>query len=215
VKVLLADDHPLFLDGLRTLLTSHGIEVLGAARDGIEAIEMARALKPELILMDIRMPRMDGVTAMRRIQAELPDTRIVMLTMLAGDDHLFTAMKSGACGYLLKTQDTDEFLSLLREAAEGAVVLSPGLATRILHEFGRTPAAGAGPVEPEGRPLLSQREIEVLALVAQGLTYKEVGARLFLTERTIKYHMGEIVARLNMANREEAVRYARRTGLVG
>ena len=208
MKVLLVDDHPLFLDGLRNLLVSRGFQVLGTARDGLEAVEKARALRPDLILMDIQMPQLDGLAAVRLIKAELPEIKIVMLTMSADDENLFEAIKSGACGYVLKTQASDEFFALLEDVARGEAVLSPGLSARVLREFGRLPAA-----EKERRGLLSEREKQVLTLVAQGLTYKEVGAKLFLSERTIKYHMGEIIARLHLENRAQVIEYARRAGL--
>ena len=214
MKVLLVDDHPLFLDGLKNLLTSRGVQVVGCARDGLEALDKARTLHPEVILMDIHMPQLDGLAALRLIKAELPDIRIVMLTMSAEDEDLFEAIKSGACGYLLKTQDTDEFFVLLQDVARGEVALSPGLAARILSEFGRQAGAALAVEDKEQRVSLSPREIEVLTLVARGLTYKEVGAKLCLAERTIKYHMGEIVARLHLENRAQVVEYARRTGLV-
>lgn len=210
MRVLLADDHPLFIEGLRSLLASHGIDVVGTARNGLEAIEGARALHPDVILMDIKMPRMDGLAAMRLIKAEIPELKIVMLTMSAEDEDLFQAIKSGASGYLLKTQETDEFFTLLQDVAGGGVVFSPGIASRILQEF-------THPTSPERPPAasLSARETQVLRLVAQGLTYKEAGARLFITERTIKYHMGQIVERLHLANRAQAIEYARRAGLIG
>ena len=214
MKLLLADDHPLFLDGLRNLPDAHGFEVVGSAREGLEAVEKARALCPDVILMDIHMPRLDGLAALRRIKAELPAVRIVMLTMAVDDEHLFEAIRDGAFGYLLKTQDTDEFLALLAEVARGEAALSPGLAARILEEFGRQPASLSA-VETAPPPSLSKREIEVLTLVAQGLTYKEAGARLFVAERTIKYHMGEIVRRLHLRNRAQVIEYARRSGLAG
>ncbi len=210
MKVLLADDHPLFVLGLRNLLVSRGIEVLGMARDGLEAVEKARALRPEVILLDIQMPRLDGLAALRLIKAALPEAKVVMLTASADDQPLFEAIKSGACGYLLKTQDTEEFFELLQDVARGEAALSPGLASRVLHEFGRLPAS-----EKQRPAGLSEREIQVLTLVAQGLTYKEVGAKLFLTERTIKYHMGEIVARLHMENRAQVLEYARSAGFTG
>lgn len=214
MKVLLADDHPLFLDGMRNLLKAHGVEVAGTARDGRDAVEQARALRPDLVLMDVQMPRMDGVAALRLIKAELPDTRVVMLTMSTEDSHLFEAIKAGASGYLLKTQDTNQFFSLLDEVQRGEIALSPGLATRILHEFKKDSAlARAASIDPAAATL-SPREVEVLTQVAQGLTYKEVGARLFLAERTIKYHMGEIVRRLQVMSRDGAIEFARRSGLV-
>jgi DNA-binding NarL/FixJ family response regulator len=212
MRVLLADDHPLFLDGLEDLLAANGFEVAGTARDGLEAIEKARALRPDAILMDIRMPRLDGLAAMRAIKAELPEVKIVMLTISEADDDLFEAVKSGASGYLLKSQSAEELLSLMRGVEQGEAVFSPGLAARILQEFGRQANA-----LDEKRPSagLSEREHEVLALIAQGLKYKEVAAKLFLSERTIKYHMGQILDRLHLKNRAQAVEYARRTGLKG
>lgn len=214
MKILLADDHPLFLEGLSNLLEAHGLEVVGTARDGLEALEKARTLRPDLILMDINMPRVDGLAATRLIKAEMPSTKVVMLTMSAEDENLFDAIKSGASGYLLKSQETERFFAQLNEAARGEIVLSPGLAARIVQEFARGTAAQ--PTVAQGAPVatLSVRHRQVLTLVATGLTYKEVAAKLFLTERTIKYHMGEIVQRLQMENRTQVIEYARRTGLV-
>jgi DNA-binding NarL/FixJ family response regulator len=214
VKILLADDHPLFLDGLRNLLTAKGFEVVGTARDGLEALEQARTARPDLILMDITMPRVDGLAATRLIKAEMPDVKIVVLTMSADDENLFDAIKSGACGYLLKSQETDEIFAHLTDATRGEMVLSPGLAERIVQEFAREQRAKPGISQREPTKALSVRQRQVLTLVAQGLTYKEVGAKLHLTERTIKYHMGEIVQRLQMDNRAQVIEYARRTGLV-
>ena len=214
MKVLLVDDHPLFLAGLRNLLTAHGVEVLGTARDGLEALEQARALQPEVILLDIQMPQLDGLAALRLIKAELPEIKVVMLTMSAEDEDLFEAIKSGACGYLLKTQDTDEFFVLLPGCGrwQGGAFAGSGRSG-----VARIRAAGAcrSIAEDKARHArLSPREIEVLTLVAHGLTYKEVGAKLCLTERTIKYHMGEIVRRLHVENRAQVIEYARQTGLV-
>jgi DNA-binding NarL/FixJ family response regulator len=214
MKVLLADDHPLFLDGLRNLLTARGIAVVGTARDGLEALEQARALRPDVVLMDIHMPRLNGLAALRMIKAELADTRIVMLTMSAEDDELFEAVAAGASGYLLKTQDTDQVFALLQDVERGEVALSPGLASRVLNEFRRRATLPPGVEEKHPAASLSLRETQVLTLVAQGLTYKEVGAKLNLSERTIKYHMGEIVGRLHLASRAEAIDYARRAGMV-
>jgi DNA-binding NarL/FixJ family response regulator len=212
MRILLADDHPLFLDGLEDLLGSNGFEIAGTARDGLEAIEKARALHPDAILMDIRMPRLDGLAAVRAIVAELPEVKIVMLSISEADEDLFEAVKSGASGYLLKSQSADELLALLRGMERGEAALSPGLAARILQEFGRQASALA---EKRASAGLSEREREVLALVAQGLKYKEVAAKLFLSERTIKYHMGQILERLHLKNRAQGVEYARRAGLAG
>ncbi len=211
MRILLADDHPLFLDGLKNLLTTRGFEVLGTARDGIEALEKARALKPDVILMDIQMPHLDGLAATRLVKTEQPNVKIVMLTMSENDEDLFEAIKSGACGYLLKAEDTDKFFELLSGLMQGEVPLSPGLASRVLKEFARQGGV-SGSVEEavEKEEALTPRQIEVLTLVAQGLTYKEVGAKLFITERTVKYHMGEIVERLHLENRRQVIEYANR-----
>ena len=214
MKVLLVDDHPLFLEGMRLMLASHGFQVVGTARDGLQAIEKARALHPDIVLMDVQMPRLDGLAALRVIRAEQPDIKVLMLTVSAEDEDLFEALKSGASGYLLKTQDTNEFLALLNDAQRGGMALSPGLASRILREFQREPNAARVGGQKDLADSLSARQTEVLTLVAQGLTYKEVGAKLLLTERTIKYHMAEIVARLHMENRDQVLEFARRTGLI-
>jgi DNA-binding NarL/FixJ family response regulator len=212
MRVLLADDHPLFLDGLEDLLASNGFEIAGTARDGLDAIEKARALGPDAILMDIRMPRLDGLAAVRAIKAEMPGVKIAMLTISEADDDLFEAVKSGASGYLLKSQSAEELLALLRGVESGEAVFSPGLAARILQEFGRQASA----LEEKRRTAgLSEREREVLTLIARGLKYKEVAAKLFLSERTIKYHMGQILERLHLKNRAQVVEYARSTGWPG
>ncbi len=212
MKVLLADDHPLFLDGLEDLLVAHGFEVQGVAHDGLEAVEKARALHPEVLLMDIRMPRLDGLAALRAIKAELPEIQVIMLTISEADDDLFEAIKTGASGYLLKSQSAEELLALMRRVECGEAVFSPGLAARILQEFGRQASA----LEDKHRTAdLSEREREVLTLIAQGLKYKEAAAKLFLSERTIKYHMGQILKRLHLKNRAQVVDYVRRTGLAG
>ncbi len=213
MRILLADDHPIFLEGLRNLLLANGFDVVGTARDGLEALDQARTHRPDVIFMDISMPKLDGLAALRQIKAEMPESKVIMLTMSAADEHLFEAIRSGASGYLLKTEDTDRVFSLLRDVGSGGAVLSPGLTARILDEFGRLPgvAAPIGKSEESGK--LSVREAQVLTLVAEGLTYKEVGERLFVTERTIKYHMGQIVERLHLKNRVQVVEYARRLGL--
>lgn len=210
MKVILVDDHPLFLEGLKNLLIIRGIDVVGTACDGWEAIEKAAALLPDVILMDIVMPGCDGLAATRVIKAQQPNIKVVMLTMSETDEDLFSAIKSGASGYLLKTGDTDKFFKLLEGLMRGEVPLSPGLAARVLGEFAqRTNAAGSVELgEKAGKPLTS-RQIQVLTLVAQGLTYKEIGSKLFLSERTIKYHMGEIIERLHLDNRRQVIDYAR------
>lgn len=210
MNVLLVDDHHLLLEGLQNLLAAHGVPVVGLAHDGLEAIELARATRPDVILMDIRMPRCDGLEATRRIRAEWPAARIVILTTSTEDADLFEAVKSGACGYLLKSMNADELGECLHGAQEGVPPFSPGLAAKVLGEYARL--AGQQPA-PAGEAKLTLRQREVLALVAEGLTYKEVGARLNLSPRTIKYHMSEIMAQLHLEHRAQVLAYAGRLGL--
>ncbi len=198
MKILLADDHPLFLDGIEKLLTLRGLEVVGSACDGMDALKKARLLKPEVILMDIQMPRLDGLMATRLIKAEQPDIKIVMLTMSENDQDLFEAIKCGACGYLLKSDKTEKFFDLFLGLMQGEVPLSPGLAGRVLSEFALQGKERRAETDNRSKPTdkdgyLTPRQMNVLSLVARGLTYKEVGAKLFLAEQTIKYHMGEII----------------------
>lgn len=223
MKVLLVDDNRLMLEGLQNLLEAHNIEVAGVAVNGLQSIEWARELKPDVILMDIRMPRCDGLTATRLIRAEMPEARIVILTTSTEDDDLFESVKSGACGYLLKSIDTDELVEALEQARQGTPPFSPGLATKLLNEFVRVSNAkepislknSAETAKPKSASLLTPRQIEVLKLVADGLSYKEVGTRLFLSERTIKYHMAEIMNRLHLENRAQVLAFAGSMGLTG
>jgi DNA-binding NarL/FixJ family response regulator len=219
-RVLLVDDHPLFLEGLANLVTGRGLTVVGAASDGLEAQEKARALRPDVILMDIEMPHCGGLEATRRIKAELPETKIIMLTVSGEEWHLFDALQSGASGYLLKSLEASELTSLLEELLRGEVSISPSLANKMLEAFTRHKAP---PAQPPGlhpaseRPLsaepaeLTARQAQILRLVAEGMQYKQVALQLGLTEITIKYHMGEILARLHLASRREAIRYWQET----
>jgi DNA-binding NarL/FixJ family response regulator len=217
VKILLVDDHPLFLEGIQNLLTARGFQVVGTAGDGLEALAKARALRPDLILMDVQMPRCDGLAATRMIKAEMPDVKIVMLTVSEDDADLFEAVKSGACGYLLKNLDARMFFDLLSRVMQGEAPLAPGMTMKILTEFARQ--AGGGPVtapkESQAAPALSSRQMEILTLAARGLTYKEVGEALCLSERTVKYHVGEILKRLHLKNRVQLIAYAVQMGWVG
>lgn len=214
LRILLVDDNRLMLEGLSNLLVAHGIEVLGIAGDGLEAIELAQTLHPDLILMDIRMPRCDGLEATRRIKARQPEVQIVMLTTSLEDDDLFESIKSGASGYLIKSMSGKVFIEALYGLDQGIPPFSPGLAARLLNEFARL-AAGEGRQTEKQEKLsqLSERETEVLRLVASGLTYKEVGNRLSLSERTVRYHMAEIMARLHLEHRSQLIAYAGKRGL--
>jgi len=223
MRILLVDDNRLMLEGLHNLLEAHDIEVVGMACDGLEAVGLARERKPDVILMDIRMPRCNGLEATRLIKADMPDAVIIMLTTSTEDDDLFEAIKSGACGYLLKSMDTDELVAALDQARQGTPPFSPGLAAKLLDEFARigNPEGTASSQHPAGVHeeacwgVLKPRQIEVLRLLAEGLSYKEVGARLFLSPRTVKYHMEEIMNRLHLENRAQVLAFAGRMGLAG
>jgi two-component system NarL family response regulator len=217
MKVLLADDHALFKEGLRNLLLAHGVDVVGSARDGLEALALARTLNPDIILMDIRMPRCDGLEATRLIKTELPDIKIVMLTTSASDDDLFEAIKSGASGYLLKSLDAEQFFELLDGVSNGEAAITPDLAGHILKEFAH-PTAKSEPaiagLTSDNLDHLTERQTEVLQKVVDGLPYKEIARALNITERTVKYHMREILQKLHLQNKSQVIAYALRTGLV-
>lgn len=221
MKVLLVDDNRLMLEGLQNLLAAHDIDVVGIAVDGAVSVDLAEKLKPDVILMDIRMPGCDGLTATRLIKKQMPDARIIMLTTSIEENDLFEAIKSGACGYLLKSMDSDQLVEALEQARQGVPPFSPGLAAKLMDEFARLcnpegavssknrSETGADPL----REVLTHRQIQVLKLLADGLSYKEVGARLFLSPRTIKYHMTEIMDRLHLENRAQVLAFAGRMGL--
>src|SRR5512143_810114 len=216
MNILLVDDHALLRECLQNLLTLHGYQVVGMAGDGLEALEKARHLHPDLILMDIEMPGYDGLTATRLIKAEMPDIKIVMLTVAQQDEDLFESIKSGASGYLLKSLRASDLLWHLSQLAEGQAMLSPGLADKILEEFarmGRKLESNSEQVEETAD--LTPRQREILILIAQGMNYEEMGKTLCLSERTIRYHMGEIIQRLHLENRSQVIAYAARTGLTG
>jgi two-component system NarL family response regulator len=213
LRVLLADDHALFLEGLKNLLTGRGVDVVGTAHNGLEALEKARQLSPEIILMDIRMPGCDGLAATRLIKAEMPQIKIIMLTTSTVETDLFEAIRSGASGYLLKSLEAAPFLTYLEGAARGEAAISREMAGFLLKELARQaePVAQKAPNTQEAH--LTPRQIEILQWVAQGLPYKEVAERLCMSEHTVKYHMGEILQRLHLKNRDEVMAYALRTGL--
>jgi DNA-binding NarL/FixJ family response regulator len=221
MRVLVVDDHRLMSEAISNLLAAHGIEVLGIASDGVEAISLVQELHPEVILMDIRMPRCDGLAATRQIKALQPEIKILMLTTSAEDQDLFESIKSGASGYLLKSISGDMFIEALRGLEQGTPPFSPGLASRLLNEFAKlssTQELSSGTTSrPKDREQpankLTERQTEVLRLVAQGLTYREVGERLSLSERTVRFHMTEIISRLHLQNRNQVLAYAGQLGL--
>lgn len=212
MRVLIADDHPLLVDGLRSLLEAHGIEVAGAVGDGQAAVEEALRLEPDLVLMDISMPRRNGLDATRLIKAQRPEMTILIVTTSAEDKDLFEAIKSGACGYLLKTTRGPDFIAALRGLEEGVPPFSPGLAERLLREFAHQAQEAQRGGDAES-VRLTERQTEVLRLVSAGLTYKEAGTRLHLSEVTIRYHMSEMMRLLHLANRNQVIAYAGKLGL--
>lgn len=212
MKIMLVDDHALFLQSLKVLLTTQGYQVVGTASNGIEALKQARLLSPDLILMDIEMPDCDGLAATRLIKAELPQIKIVMLTVSASNENLFEAIKSGASGYLLKSQSAERFLEMVAQVERGGAALPPELAARLITEFARQAQHVEIPVE-ETPSELNSRQLEVLTLIARGMTYPEVGKALHLSEVTVRYHMNQILDRLHLENRAQVIAYAARHGL--
>ncbi len=215
MRVLLADDHVLFLDGLRNLLTLHGVQVVGTARNGLEALEKTLQLRPDIVLMDIRMPDCDGVTATRLIRAEWPECKIIMLTTSTEEPDLLEAIRSGASGYLLKSLETGPFLTYLDGVMRGEAAISRELSRVLLKTVARQEEIGLPEREAsEELVTLTARQLEILHLAAQELTYKEIAEYLSVSEHTIKYHMGEVLQRLNVKNRQQAVAYALNRGMI-
>jgi len=213
MRVLLVDDHILFRKGLASLIASQrDFEVVGEAGDGLEALEKARQLMPDLILLDINMPVCDGREATRLIKEEMPYVKIVMLTVSDDDQDLFEAIKNGAEGYMLKKLEPGDLFEMLRGIRQGEAPISRLMASKILREFARQaprPTERAGP-----ESVLSEREREVLQLVTDGLTNREIATALYITENTVKNHLRNILAKLHLENRVQAAAYAVREGLV-
>ena len=210
IRVLIADDHRLFRLGLRQACESAGdFEVVGEAEDGQEAVELARRCQPDVVLMDIQMPILDGVEATRRIVENAPSVRVIMLTIYRRDRYVFEAIKAGARGYLLKDVDEGELLEAVRAVHRGEALINPGLATRLLDEFRRLSqeAAEAGDVER-----LTQGEMDVLCLVAQGASNKEIVAQLHLAESTVSNRLSNIYQKLHVNSRTQAALLALRRG---
>lgn len=212
IRVLIADDHALFRRGVAALLAAQSdFEVAGEAEDGLQALDMARELMPDLILMDISMPGLDGLEATKRIKAEMPYVRIVILTASDGDRHLFDAVKAGAQGYLLKKIDPQALYSTLRGALQGEAPVSGLMATRLLEEFARQ--AGQARPTPTPAAALSAREREVLELVAMGKSNKEIASALGTAENTVKNQLKNILEKLQLENRVQAAMFAVRERL--
>jgi two-component system, NarL family, response regulator LiaR len=208
IRLLIADDHNIVRKGIKVLLaTEKDMQVVGEAENGVEAVEKAAALKPDVILMDLVMPELDGIEATRRITAQEPGARILVLTSFAADDKVFPAVKAGALGYLMKDSSPDQLLEAIRQVHRGEPSLEPSIARKVLQELSR-PAQGAPSVDP-----LTEREIEVLRLIAQGLSNKEIAAKLFVAEWTVRSHVSNILGKLHVASRTQAALYALRSGL--
>lgn len=207
MRILIADDHSLFRDGLRSLLTAQGHDVVGEAKNGREAVAMTRNVAPEMVLMDLSMPEMDGLAATKVITAEMPDVKVVILTASESDSTLFDAVKSGAQGYLVKNLEADDFFALLDRASNGEPAFTPTLAKRLLAEFSKPPEKAAAP----DSDALTGREREVLELMVEGVvSNRKLAKRLELSENTVKFHVRNILDKLRLHNRAEAVGYALR-----
>lgn len=209
IRVLIADDHPVYRDGLRTLLTSQpDTEVTGEAGTGEEAIAMAASTRPDVILMDIKMPGINGIEATRRILQSNPGIAVLMLTMFEDDDSVFAALRAGARGYLLKGADQTEILRAIKAVASGEAIFGPAIATRLIRYF--------NPQQRQPHPAfpdLTEREKEVLGLIAQGLSNADIARQFFLSPKTVRNHVSNILGKLQVADRTQAALRAREAGL--
>jgi NarL family two-component system response regulator LiaR len=211
IRIVIADDHAIVREGLRTLLaTEPQLQLVGEAADGVEAVAQVRAQRPDVALLDLVMPRMGGVEAIEAIHRDVPDTRVLVFSNYADDDNVFSAIRAGAAGYVLKDASPDELLSAIRQVAQGAAALHPSVARKVLEELSRTPAELEPALTDEA---LTEREVEVLRLVARGYSNQEIADQLWVTERTIRAHVSAILHKLQLANRTQAALYALREGL--
>lgn len=213
VRLLLVDDHRMLRDGLRRSMEDQGFTVVGEAADGQEAVRLAQQLRPDVVLMDVSMPRLDGVEATRLIHRSLPGVPVVMLTMHADSDVMSQAIQAGAVGYLVKDCSTEEVAAAVRTASRGESALSPGLASSMLDQVHRGRADGDGGADG-GAHVISAREEEVLQLVADGLSLPEVAARLYISVKTVKNHLASIYSKLEARDRTQAVLRAVRMGII-
>lgn len=207
-RILIADDHAIVREGLRALLaTEPDLELVGEATDGLQAVTKARALKPDVILLDLMMPRMDGVEAIAEIKKDWQEARIIVLTSFSDDEKVFAAIRSGALGYLLKDSSPQDLLHAIHTVATGEGFLSPAIASKVMREINQPPKL------PPTKDPLTERENEILQLVAQGLTNDEIAEKLVVSERTVRTHVSNILAKLQLANRTQAALYALKEGL--
>ncbi|WP_128379803.1 response regulator [Streptomyces cavernae] len=214
IRVLIADDQMMVRQGFTVLLnTQPGIEVVGQAVDGLDAVTKVAELAPDVVLMDIRMPELDGIEATRRITAGNPDIRVLVLTTFDLDEYVYEALSAGASGFLLKDASADQLAEAVRVVAAGDALLAPGVTRRLIAEFSRlhsTPRASTKTRAGE----LTERETEVLVLIAQGLSNAEIAERLVVAEQTVKTHVGRILVKLGLRDRTQAAVFAFETGLV-
>lgn len=212
IKLMIADDHKLFREGIKALLAvTDDIEIIGEAEDGDAALKKSRELEPDVILMDINMPGLNGIRVTEQILEKKPQTRIIMLTMLEDDASIFHAMRAGARGYLLKGADPDEMLSVIRAVAEGQALFGPAIATRLMNYFKELGVKSTAPGTPF--PELTERELEILRLISQGLNNQEIAQKLVLSHKTVRNHITSIFSKLQVADRAQAIVRAREAGL--
>ena len=208
IRILIADDHAVVREGLQGLIGREpGMEVVGEAKDGVEAVLKNRSLQPDVILLDLVMPRQDGIEAIRVIKRENPEARILVLTSFAEDEKVFPAIKAGAAGYLLKDSSPKELLQAIRYVYQGSSWLHPAIARKVMREV------EGGPDLRPADDGLTQREVEVLSLVARGLSNQEIADRLVISELTVRTHVSRILDKLQLANRTQAALYALRKGI--
>jgi NarL family two-component system response regulator LiaR len=208
IRVLIVDDHTIVRKGLRALLSTEAdIEIIGEAEDGLRAVDQAKKLQPDVVLMDLVMPQMDGIEATRRITADCPKTRVLVLTSFAADDKVFPAIKAGALGYLLKDSGPEELVQAIQQVYRGEPSLDPPIARKVLMELSRPPK------KPLTTDPLTEREMEVLRLVAQGKSNRDMAEELVITEATARTHVSNILSKLHLASRTQAALYALREGL--
>ena len=209
IRILIADDHPVVRRGFRYLIeATPDMALVGEAKDGLEAVEKTRLLKPDIILLDLVMPQLDGLAALRTIKQEFPEARILVVTSFAEDDQVFPAIKAGASGYLLKDTSPDALLQAIRDVYQGQSSLHPTIARKVMQELSQPPS-----LPPTAEPL-TEREVEVLKLVAQGLSNPDISRKLGITEGTVRVHISRILSKLHLANRTQAALYAIQEGLI-
>jgi two-component system, NarL family, response regulator DegU len=210
IRLLLADDHRMLREGLRRSMTDEGFDVVGEAADGEQAVKLCAETQPDVVLMDVTMPDVDGVQATARIRSANPETRVVMLTMHADEGVIASAIRAGASGYLVKDCSTDEIAEAVRLAADDEAALSPGLAASMLDEVRKIETATA----PEAERIVTKREEEVLQLIADGCSTSEVAQQLYISKKTVKNHLASIYQKLDARDRTQAVLRAVRMGIV-